>query len=162
LLAERVRDALEGRVLLLEHVGSTSVPGLSAKPVIDMVLAVSDSADESSYVPPLEQEGWVLRIREPGWFEHRLLNPQDLGGNLHVFSAGCVEIHRMLAFRDRLRAHDDDRKLYEETKHRLAAQVWRHTQNYADAKSEIVAEILSRAPSHEGAAVPTGRPRRNN
>lgn len=143
--ANRVRDALAEKVLLLEHVGSTSVPGLPAKPVIDMVLAVSNAADESSYVPPLEEQGFVLRIREPDWFEHRVLKAPDVDGNLHVFSAGCDEIHRMLAFRDWLREHDDDRRLYARSKRELAARTWKDIQNYADAKSEVVQEILARA-----------------
>jgi GrpB-like predicted nucleotidyltransferase (UPF0157 family) len=145
--ANRIRDALPETVCLLEHVGSTSVPGLSAKPVIDMVLAVSNSADEPSYVPLLEARGFVLRIREPNWFEHRLLKAPDIAGNLHVFSVGCEEIDRMLTFRDWLRMHDDDRRLYEETKRDLAARTCKDTQNYADAKSEVVREILSRALS---------------
>jgi GrpB-like predicted nucleotidyltransferase (UPF0157 family) len=115
-----------------------------------MVLAVSNSADEASYVPPLEEQGFVLRIREPDWFEHRLLKAPDLDGNLHVFSVGCEEIDRMLVFRDWLRVHDDDRRLYEETKRDLAARTWRHTQNYADAKSEVIQEILARALGSTG------------
>jgi GrpB-like predicted nucleotidyltransferase (UPF0157 family) len=145
LQAERIRAALAEMVLLLEHVGSTSVAGLSAKPIIDMVLAVPNSDDESSYVPPLEKQGFVLRIREPDWFEHRLLKSPDIDCNLHVFSVGCEEIDRMLAFRDWLRMHDEDRQRYEDTKRELAARTWRHVQDYADAKSEIVREILARA-----------------
>jgi len=145
LQARRIRDALSEKVLLLEHIGSTSVPGLSAKPIIDMVLAVSNSADESFYVPPLEEQGFVLRIREPDWFEHRLLKAPNIEGHLHIFSVGCEEIDRMLAFRDWLRVREDDRRLYEETKRKLAARTWKHAQNYADAKSEVVQEILARA-----------------
>src|SRR5258707_1301210 len=89
LLADRIRDALAEKVLGVEHVGSTLVARLSAKPIIDRVLAVPNSADESSYVPPLEKQGFVLRIREPDWFEHRLLKAPDIDGNLHVFSTGC-------------------------------------------------------------------------
>jgi len=143
--ANQIRAALAEKVLLLEHVGSTSVPGLSAKPIIDLVLAVANSADEPSYVPPLEEKGFVLRIREPDWFEHHLLQTPDRAGNLHVFSVGCEEIERMLAFRNWLRVHDDDRRLYEETKRALAARTWKDIQNYADAKSEVVQEILARA-----------------
>ena len=144
-LAKQIPTVLGDDVLLLEHVGSTSVPGLSAKPIIDMVLAVADSSDESSYVKPLEEKGYTLRIREPDWYEHRLLKPPDVQGNLHVFSDGCEEIERMLMFRNWLRKHTDDRLLYEETKRELAARTWKYTQNYADAKSEIVQEILARA-----------------
>jgi GrpB-like predicted nucleotidyltransferase (UPF0157 family) len=143
--ANRIRAALSEKVLLIEHIGSTSIPGLSAKPTIDMVLAVADSADEPSYVRPLEEQGFVLRIREPDWFEHRLLKTPGIDGNLHVFTAGCGEIDRMLAFRDWLRVHDDDRRLYEDTKRELAARTWKHTQDYADAKSEVVQMILARA-----------------
>ena len=144
-LANRVCDALAEKALLLEHVGSTSVPGLSAKPVIDMVLAVADSADEPSYVPALERQGFVLRVREPDWFKHRLFRCPDIDGNLHVFTLGCDEIHRMLVFRDWLRTHKDERQRYENIKRKLASRPWKHVQNYADAKSEIVREILGRA-----------------
>ena len=150
LLADRVRDALAEKVLLLEHVGSTSVPGLSAKPVIDIVLAVSDSDDEPSYVPALERQGFVLRIREPDWFQHRLFRHADIDCNLHVFTAGCDEINRMLVFRDWLRTHEGDRRRYENAKRELASRTWKHVQNYADAKSEVVREILGRAGKELG------------
>jgi GrpB-like predicted nucleotidyltransferase (UPF0157 family) len=144
-LANQIRDALREKVLLLEHVGSTSVPGLSAKPVIDMILAVADSADEPSYVPPLEERGYVLRIREPDWFQHRLLKAPEIRGNLHIFSDGCDEITRMLVFRDWLRTNDADRMVYEKAKQELAARTWKYTQNYADAKSDVIQKILARA-----------------
>jgi GrpB-like predicted nucleotidyltransferase (UPF0157 family) len=144
-LEAQIRDALGTKVLAIAHVGSTSVPGLSAKPIIDVVLAVPDSADESAYVPPLERLGYGLRIREPDWFEHRMLKPPAIDGNVHVFSRACAEIDRMLAFRDWLRTNDDDRKLYERTKQELAARTWKYVQDYADAKSEVVREILDRA-----------------
>ncbi len=123
-LEKPIHEALGDDLLLLEHVGSTSVTGLSAKPIIDMVMAVADSSDESSYVKPLEEKGYTLRIREPDWYEHRLLKPPDVQGNLHVFSDGCEEIEQMLLFRDWLRNHADDRLLYEETKRELAARSW--------------------------------------
>jgi GrpB-like predicted nucleotidyltransferase (UPF0157 family) len=144
-LKKQIQEALGEEMLLLEHVGSTSVPGLSAKPIIDMVMAVADSSDEASYVKPLEEKGYTLRIREPDWYEHRLLKPPEVQGNLHVFSAGCQEIEQMVLFRDWLRDHADDRLLYEATKRELAAQTWKYTQNYADAKSEVIQAILARA-----------------
>jgi GrpB-like predicted nucleotidyltransferase (UPF0157 family) len=143
--ATRIRSILGDRVRRLEHVGSTSVPGLSAKPVIDIVLAVPDSADEPAYVPDMQAAGYVLRIREPDWFEHRLFKGPDTNVNLHTFSAGCAEIDRMTGFRDRLRAHDDERDLYERTKRELAAREWRYVQHYADAKTEVVEGIIARA-----------------
>jgi GrpB-like predicted nucleotidyltransferase (UPF0157 family) len=106
---------------------------------------VADSRDESSYVKPLQEKGYTLRIREPDWYEHRLLKSPDVKGNLHVFTDGCEEIERMLLFRDWLRDHAGDRLLYEERKRELAARTWKYTQNYADAKAEVVQEILTRA-----------------
>lgn len=143
--AIRIREALGARARAVEHVGSTSVPGLAAKPVIDIVLVVDDSADESAYVPDLEAHGYVLRIREPDWFEHRLFKGPDTNVNVHVFSSDCTEVQVMLDFRDRLRANDADRELYEHAKRELAAKDWKYVQNYADAKSAIVAEINARA-----------------
>jgi GrpB-like predicted nucleotidyltransferase (UPF0157 family) len=143
--AQRIRRALGGRVVLLEHVGSTSVPGLAAKPLIDILLVVPDSSDEAAYVPALEAEGYVLRIREPNWYEHRVLKGPDTDVNLHVLSPGCVEIERMVGFRDWLRTRDQDRAIYERTKRELAARPWKYVQHYADAKTVVVEEILARA-----------------
>ena len=143
--ASRVRGLLGDRVLQLEHVGSTSVPGLPAKPIIDMLLVVADSADEPAYVPALEAGGYVLWIREPDWHEHRLFKGPDTNINLHTFSDGSPEIGRMLAFRDRLRTHDDERDAYLQTKRGLAARHWVYVQDYADAKGEVVEGIIQRA-----------------
>ena len=143
--ATRIRHALGERALRIEHVGSTSVPGLAAKPVIDIDLVVADSSDEAAYVPPLEAAGYVLRIREPDWYEHRLFKGPDTNVNVHTFSSGCEEVERMVAFRDWLRANDDDRNLYLNAKRELAAREWKHIQNYADAKSAVVEEIVARA-----------------
>jgi GrpB-like predicted nucleotidyltransferase (UPF0157 family) len=143
--AERVRGVLGERVLRLEHVGSTSVPGLPAKPIIDMLLAVADSSLECAYMPALEGAGYKLHIREPDWFEHRLFKGPGVDINLHVFSAGCAEIDRMLRFRDWLRSHPDDLALYLSTKRALAQQEWGKTQDYADAKTDVIREILGRA-----------------
>src|SRR5579872_6581261 len=127
--AARIAGALGPHAVRLEHVGSTSVPGLAAKPIIDIVLVVPDSADEPAYVPALEGAGYVLRIREPDWYEHRLFKGPDTSINLHVFSAGCPEIDRMLLFRNWLRGNTADRQLYERTKRELARQDWKYTQN---------------------------------
>ena len=145
--AVRVRATLAERVVRIEHVGSTSVPGISAKPIIDIVLEVPDSAHEAAYVGGLESAGYVLRIREPDWFEHRLFNTAGRDVNLHVFSSGCPETERMVRFRDWLRANAPDRELYVRAKRELAARDWKYMQQYADAKTEVVAEIMTRAMS---------------
>ncbi len=143
--AKRVRATLGERVLMLEHAGSTSVPGLAAKPIIDMLLAVADSADEPAYVPAMASAGYVLRIREPQWHQHRLFKGPDTDINLHVYTFGCPEMDKMLMFRDWLRSNDADRELYERTKRELAKQTWKYVQDYADAKTSVVEEIVARA-----------------
>lgn len=140
-----IRAALGERALLVEHAGSTSVPGLPAKPIIDIILAVADSSDEVSYVPALEAAGYTLRIREPEWFEHRLFKGASPDVNMHVFTIGCPEIDRMLRFRDWMRSHPDDRDRYAAEKRRLAAKSWKYVQNYADAKTDVIKEIMERA-----------------
>lgn len=148
--AVSLHAALGGLPHRLEHTGSTSVPGLVAKPIVDMLLVVPDSADEESYLPALEPLGYRVAIREPDWHEHRVLRGERPaegvdGVNLHVLSAGSPEIQRILAFRDRLRAHDEERDRYADAKRGLARRRWKYTQNYADAKSEVVEAILARA-----------------
>ena len=145
----RIRSVLGDTVVRIEHVGSTSVPGLPAKPIIDMALEVPDSSDEPAYVPVMAAAGYVLRIREPDWFEHRLFKGPDTDVNLHVFSAGCEEVGRMLVFRDRLRENDAERRLYAEAKRELADRDWKYMQQYADAKTAVVHEIMARATGEE-------------
>jgi GrpB-like predicted nucleotidyltransferase (UPF0157 family) len=144
-LAILIDGALGPDVGALHHAGSTSVPGLAAKPIIDLILEVADSADEEAYVPALEAAGFTFAHREPEWFGHRLMRFVAPKANLHIFSYGCPETVRMIAFRDHLRRDAADRALYEQTKRTLAARSWRIVQDYADAKTEVVAQIMSRA-----------------
>lgn len=147
-----IRAALGPLALRIEHTGSTSVPGLSAKPLIDILLVVPDAADEAAYVPALEATGYALRIRQPDWYQHRCLVRRVEDGaqwsvNLHVFDqeSGAPEIERIVAFRDRLRTHGDDKEYYERVKRELARRNWKFVQHYANAKSDVVEEILGRA-----------------
>jgi GrpB-like predicted nucleotidyltransferase (UPF0157 family) len=141
----RIRSILGERVIRIEHVGSTAVPGLPAKPIVDIALEVPDSADEPAYVPEMEAAGYVLQVREPDWFEHRMFKGPDTNVNLHTFTAGCAQVDRMLLFRDWLRADAADRERYATAKRELAARDWKYMQQYADAKTAVVGEILSRA-----------------
>jgi GrpB-like predicted nucleotidyltransferase (UPF0157 family) len=150
---ERIRAVLGDRVLRIEHIGSTSVPDLPAKPIVDIALAVADSADEPAYLPALEAAGYKLVIREPDWFEHRCLKGPDTNINLHVFSLGAAEIDRCVRFRDWLRTHPADRDLYARTKRDLATRPWTYIQQYADAKTDVVQEILARASSPDAGRV---------
>ena len=144
-VASRIREALRSGAVLVEHVGSTSVPGLAAKPILDVLLLVPDPTDEAAYVLSLEAAGFLLHLRESDWHEHRLFKAHDPEVNLHVFAEGSAEAERMLRFRDSLRANGDERRRYEETKRRLAARSWNRVQDYADAKSDVVEAILARA-----------------
>ncbi|MEO7267609.1 MAG: GrpB family protein [Knoellia sp.] len=149
--AATIRCALGDNALEVDHVGSTSVPQLPAKPIIDILLQVRDSSEEAAYVPALTARGYWLQIREPEWLEHRVLyqridrgSPHDI--NLHVLSpgSGAEEIARMLGLRDWLRTHPQDRDRYAAVKRELASRRWRYVQDYADAKSEVVEEILAK------------------
>ncbi len=119
--------------------------GIVCEANLDMLLVVADSSDEQSYIPALEAAGYTLRIREPEWFEHRLLKGPDTDVNLHVFGKGSPEAKRMLRFRDWLRANDADRNNYASVKRSLAQQVWGNVQDYADAKTPVIQEIMNRA-----------------
>ncbi len=147
--ARRITTALGPRALMLEHIGSTSVPGLVAKPIIDILLVVADSSNEPDFVPALEGAGYVLRIREPDWHQHRLFKGPDTNINLHVFTKGSEEIERVLLLRDWLRKNQADRELYAETKRALAGHKWKYVQNYADAKSKVVETIILHARAYK-------------
>jgi GrpB-like predicted nucleotidyltransferase (UPF0157 family) len=142
--AQRIRDLLGDQVVEIEHVGSTAVPGLAAKDIIDIDLVVPDSANEDAYLPTLEGAGYLLRVREPNWHEHRYLKGPDTNINLHVFSPGCPEVIRHRLFRDWLRDHDDDRDRYATVKQELAL---RHddVRDYSEAKNGIIDDIYARA-----------------
>ena len=141
----RIRAALGRAALSIEHIGSTSVPGLAAKPIVDILLVVEDSANEPSYLPALEEAGYVLRVREPDFDEHRMLRTPQKDVHVHVFSAGSPEIGRYLLLRDRLRQDDGERELYARTKRDLATKDWPSVDHYAEAKTEIIEDIISRA-----------------
>jgi GrpB-like predicted nucleotidyltransferase (UPF0157 family) len=141
----RIRAALGRAALSIEHIGSTSVPGLAAKPIVDILLVVEDSANEASYLPALEEAGYVLRVREPDFDEHRMLRTPQKDVHVHIFSAGSPEIRRYLLLRDRLRQHDGERELYARTKRELASKDWPSVDHYAEAKTEIIEGIISRA-----------------
>lgn len=141
----KIRAALGPVALSVEHVGSTSVPGLAAKPIVDILLVVEDSGNEESYLPALEDAGYVLRVREPDFEEHRMFRTPEKDVHVHVLSPGSREVERLLLLRDHLRANEEDRELYAATKRELASTDWPSTQHYADAKTGIVEDILTRA-----------------
>lgn len=156
-LAERIRGVLGFRVLELEHVGSTAVPELPAKPIIDVDLVVADSADEDAWAPALQDVGFTLRAREPWWYEHRLLTAEDPQCHLHVWSPGCPEAYRHRLFRDWLRRSAEDRELYSEVKRasaRAATDRAESTAQYNLRKQEVLRAICGRAFAAAGLPAP--------
>lgn len=143
-ISAAITSALGRSVISLEHVGSTSVPGLSAKPVIDIDLIVADSSDEQSYVPHLEAKGFDLRIREPEWEQHRMLIGRSVDTNVHVFSPDAIEPLRHVAFRDWLMSHPEDRAGYERLKLDLAASGFDDVMLYNNAKAGLIYDIYER------------------
>jgi GrpB-like predicted nucleotidyltransferase (UPF0157 family) len=143
--ARIIAEALGDTALAIEHIGSTSVPDLSAKPIIDILVVVQDSANEPAYLPQLEAAGYVLRVREPDWHQHRMLRTPEHDVHVHIYSVGCPEIQRNLIFRDRLRQSVADRRRYEQTKRELAAQDWADMNEYAAAKTNVIESIIAAA-----------------
>lgn len=141
----RIRGSLGAAALQVEHIGSTSVPGLAAKPIVDILLVVANSGDETSYLPALEDVGYALRVREPDFYEHRMFRTRARDVHVHVYSSGSPEIRRYLLMRDRLRVSADDRELYARTKRELAETDWPSMDHYAAAKTEVVEGIIARA-----------------
>lgn len=142
--ADQLRRILGDRARLIEHIGSTSVPGLAAKPVVDIVVGIDDPADEPAYLADLLAAGYQLRVREPGHRCLRIGDP-DEPVNLHCYPPGNAETRKYLVFRERLRGHDGDRQRYEDTKRALSGREWPDMNYYAEAKGPVIAEILQRA-----------------
>jgi GrpB-like predicted nucleotidyltransferase (UPF0157 family) len=138
----RIRTALGAAAVQVEHIGSTSVPRLAAKPIIDVLVTVRDITAEEDYLDPLLEAGYELRVREPG---HRLVRTPARDVHVHVLEAGDKAAGEYLLLRDRLRADPEDRDLYERTKRALIDEDWPDMNAYAEAKSEVVAEIKERA-----------------
>lgn len=150
----RIRAALGDAASDVHHVGSTSVPDLAAKAIIDVLLVVEDITNEEQYVAPLVAAGYVLRVREPG---HRMLRAPERDVHIHVHEPDDPEAVGLLMFRDHLRNDNADRALYEATKRELLTQPWTHMQAYADAKDPVVAEIKQRARTAVTTPTPTVR-----
>lgn len=143
--ASAIDKALGDVALRIEHIGSTSVPGLAAKPIIDILVVVADSAEEDSYFPQMEAAGYELRVREPDFHEHRMFRTVARDVHVHFYSPDSPEIERYLTFRDRLREHGDERRIYEGVKRKLATQSWADMNDYAEAKTEVIERIIATA-----------------
>ena len=138
----RLGAALHTTAVDIQHIGSTSVPGLAAKPIIDIVVVVDDITAEEDYLAPLIAAGYVLRVREPG---HRLVRTSARDVHIHIFETGDQAVANYLLFRDRLRMDVSDRTLYADTKQALITQGFDDMNAYSDAKTDVIAAIMSRA-----------------
>src|SRR4051794_32270352 len=138
---DRIARALGDRALRIEHIGSTAVPGLAAKPIVDVLVEVA-ALDEAGLTPPLNAAGYRLRVREDG---HLMFRAPARDVHVHMWPAGSEEVSRHLAFRDRLRSSPEDRRAYEDLKRDLAARDWDDMNHYAEAKGGLIREILDRA-----------------
>ncbi|MCW2757961.1 MAG: hypothetical protein JWO46_1707 [Nocardioidaceae bacterium] len=149
----RVRDAVGSTVAAVEHIGSTSVPGLAAKPIIDILITVPDITAEEDYLDPLVASGYVMRVREPG---HRLVRTGERDVHIHVLELDDPAAGDYLLLRDHLRIDQADRELYEATKRDLVRRDWSDMNAYADAKTSVIEEIKRRARSRLAPSRPTG------
>lgn len=140
--AALIRSALGARALMVEHIGSTSVEGLVAKPIVDIALVVARIGAEHTYLPDLLAAGYELRTREPG---HRLVRTPARDVHVHIYPVGAPAVDEYLLFRDRLREDSSDRALYGDLKRQLIARPWTDSNQYADAKSQVIGEIKERA-----------------
>ncbi|OAP65226.1 hypothetical protein AYL99_01198 [Fonsecaea erecta] len=149
----RIEAALGATAVAVLHAGSTSVPGLPAKDVIDVDLVVRDVQDEAAYVEPLGRAGFLFLFREPAWHQHRFFvdegdRPGAYPVNLHVFGSDCPEVERHRIFREWLATSPDDRERYAAVKRECAAMseaTGESMQEYTVRKGKIVREILDRA-----------------
>lgn len=139
---DRIDDALRQEQHGVEHIGSTAVPGLAAKPIIDILLEVRDVGDEPAYTSALERSGYLPRVREPG---HRMFRTPQRDVHLHVYTAGSPETGRYLLLRDWLRVSAADRAAYARVKRELAGRDWPDMNYYAQAKDGIIAVLLAHA-----------------
>jgi len=125
-------------------------PHMTMISIIDILVVVEDASDESTYHPGLLESGYVLRVREPDWHQHRMFRTPELDVHIHIFSCGCTEVTRQIAFRDRLRTSLEDRLLYESVKRKLVKEDWSDMNDYARAKTEVVGQITARALQEAG------------
>ena len=137
----RIQNALGEAVTRIEHIGSTAVPGLAAKPIVDVLVTLAAPDDEETFASALEGAGYELRVREPG---HRMFRTPTRDVHVHIWRDSDSEVGRCIRFRDRLRRSPEDRRAYEQLKRDLAKSDWADMNDYADAKGPLIEAILAR------------------
>ncbi|MDB4992468.1 MAG: hypothetical protein JWL75_713 [Parcubacteria group bacterium] len=140
-----IRQALGDSALAIEHIGSTSVPGLAAKPIIDILLIVEDPGKEELYLPQLLKAGYELRVREPDYFEHRMVRTPDKDVHIHIYPPSAPDVERYRLVRNELRQNKELRDKYGKLKQELASRDWQDMNEYSAAKTEVIDEIIAAA-----------------
>lgn len=149
----RMETVLGSTAIAIQHAGSTSVVGLSAKDIIDIDLVVRNIKDEASYVSQLESVGFMFLFREPAWHEHRFfVADEELPGaypiNLHVFGPDCPEVERHRIFKEWLEKTPADLELYARVKRECAAAseaAGESMQDYTQRKDQVIRDVRERA-----------------
>ncbi|WP_199190301.1 GrpB family protein [Cryobacterium sp. N22] len=147
----RISDAPTAGNVGIQHIGSTSVPGLAAKPIIDILVTVDDITAEEDYLDALLDAGYELRVREP---RHRLVRTPARDVHVHLFEHDDPAVDDYLLLRDHLRSDAEDRSLYENTKRNLLSKRWDDMNDYADAKTDVITAIKARARAARSAFIP--------
>lgn len=163
LVKSRIEAALGSQVTAVDHVGSTSVPDMIAKPVIDIDVTVANIQDESTYALALEDAGFQFILRDPSWNQHRLFYGYEPPANVHVFGPESKELIRHAAMRDWLKEHPEDRKIYADIKIKASKEAIENGEDvnqYNDRKSAVLQEILARALAAVGHTLESTRGRK--
>ncbi|UPK92146.1 hypothetical protein LCI18_003081 [Fusarium solani-melongenae] len=149
-----IQEALGHKALSISHVGSTVVPNLPAKAIIDIDLTVPDPTAETTYIPALESKGFQFLTREPMWHEHRFFNTNNpYYCNLHVFAHGTAELVRHRIMKEWLTTHEDERELYARAKMEAMEKsnlLGETVMQYNFRKQQVIREILERAFRAQG------------
>ena len=140
-VSQQIGRVLGVRAKRVEHIGSTAVPGLDAKPIVDILLELDDVDDQDIH-QALAGIGLAPIVDEPG---HRMFRTAAGDVHVHLWASDDSEIERHILFRDWLRENEMDRRLYKREKYRLAAMEWPTQNDYAEAKTPVINEIVARA-----------------
>ena len=145
-LGSRLRGALGEVAVRIDHIGSTAVPGLAAKPIVDVQVSVASFEPLDAYRVPLERAGYIFRAGNPDRTKRYFREPPcERRTHIHVRRAGSWSEQFSLLFRDYLRTHPEDAAQYAETKHALADRHGDDRVGYTDAKAPFIWDVMTRA-----------------
>lgn len=133
-----ISNKLQDKIVTVEHIGSTSVPGLGAKPIVDILLGVRKISDADGFIPKMIELGYEYRNNFENVMPYRRYFTKPGFYHIHTVEVTSEFWRRHLLFRDYMRAHDEIRDAYFKTKSKLAEQEWDDTNDYAYAKTEFI------------------------